>query len=216
MTDGLLQATLGLALVLGVIVAFAWVARRLAPGTVRGTGVPLTIIASQAVGQRERVVVVEVADQWLVLGVAPGRVCRAVDAAQGHVPHGFALARNAVRRGAVARARPPSVTLLLAAHGDRSIVALAARARAARGGRRDRDRGARGVRAEQRPSAVLEPPGAGRRPELLAARRDAAPDLGVDVPAGGAAADDRRSRGSSSCCRCCATRWGRRPRRRTR
>jgi len=71
---GLLQATLGLALVLGMIVAIAWVAKRLAPGALRGTGVPLTIVASQSVGQRERVVVIEVADQWLVLGVAPGRV----------------------------------------------------------------------------------------------------------------------------------------------
>ena len=72
-TGGLLQATLGLALVLGLIVAAAWVAKRFTPGALRG-GLPLTIVASQAVGQRERVVIVEVADQWLVLGVAPGRV----------------------------------------------------------------------------------------------------------------------------------------------
>ena len=72
-TGGLLQATLGLALVLGLIVAAAWVAKRFTPGALRG-GMPLTIVASQAVGQRERVVIVEVADQWLVLGVAPGRV----------------------------------------------------------------------------------------------------------------------------------------------
>ena len=73
-TGGLLQATLGLALVVGLILAVAWVAKRLTPGALRGSGVPLTIVASQSVGQRERVVVVEVADQWLVLGVAPGRV----------------------------------------------------------------------------------------------------------------------------------------------
>jgi flagellar protein FliO/FliZ len=70
----LVQATLGLALVLVLILAIAWIAKRVAPGALRGAGVPLTIVASQAVGQRERVVVVEVADQWLVLGVAPGRV----------------------------------------------------------------------------------------------------------------------------------------------
>jgi len=69
----LLQATLGLALVLALIIAVAWVAKRFTPGALRG-GMPLTIVASQAVGQRERVVVVEVADQWLVLGVAPGHV----------------------------------------------------------------------------------------------------------------------------------------------
>ena len=35
---------------------------------------PIKLIATQAVGQRERVVLVEVADQWLLLGVAPGQV----------------------------------------------------------------------------------------------------------------------------------------------
>ena len=86
LTGGLLQATLGLALVLGLIVAFAWVAKRLTPGTLRGSGVPLTIVASQSVGQRERVVVVEVADHWVVLGVAPGRVSALTTLPKGTLP----------------------------------------------------------------------------------------------------------------------------------
>jgi flagellar protein FliO/FliZ len=86
LTGGLLQATLGLALVLGLIVAVAWVAKRLAPGTLRGSGVPLTIVASQAVGQRERVVVVEISDHWLVLGVAPGRVSALSTLPKGTLP----------------------------------------------------------------------------------------------------------------------------------
>jgi len=83
---GLLQATLGLALVVGMILALAWVAKRLAPGAVRQGGTSLTIVASQAVGQRERVVVVEVADQWLVLGVAPGRVSALSTMPKGVLP----------------------------------------------------------------------------------------------------------------------------------
>jgi flagellar protein FliO/FliZ len=84
-TGGLLQAALGLALVLGVIVALAWMAKRFTPGALRG-GMPLTIVASQAVGQRERVVVVEVAGQWLVLGVAPGRVNALTTLPKGELP----------------------------------------------------------------------------------------------------------------------------------
>ena len=83
---GLLQATLGLALVVGMILALAWVAKRLTPGALRGGGTPLTIVASQAVGQRERVVVVEVADQWLVVGVAPGRVSALTTMPKGVLP----------------------------------------------------------------------------------------------------------------------------------
>ena len=56
-----------------MIVALAWLAKR--GGVGRGaTGSHLRIIAERAVGTRERVVVVEVAGQWLVLGVAPGQV----------------------------------------------------------------------------------------------------------------------------------------------
>jgi flagellar protein FliO/FliZ len=84
-TGSLLQATLGLALVLGLIIAVAWIARRFTPGVGRG-GMPLTIVASQAVGQRERVVVVEVADQWLVIGVAPGHVSSLTTLPKGQMP----------------------------------------------------------------------------------------------------------------------------------
>ena len=104
----LVQATLGLALVLALIVAIAWIAKRITPGALRGASIPLTIVASQAVGQRERVVVVEVADQWLVLGVAPGRVSALSSLPKGEIvapaantsaPFAAALSRALGRRG---------------------------------------------------------------------------------------------------------------------
>jgi flagellar protein FliO/FliZ len=69
----LLQVFIGLAAVLLLIVATAWVGKRMgvAPGGASG---PLQVVASTAVGTRERVVVVEVGESWLVLGVAPGSV----------------------------------------------------------------------------------------------------------------------------------------------
>jgi flagellar protein FliO/FliZ len=97
----LLQTTLGLALVLALIVAVAWIAKRFAPGSVRG-GASLAIVASQAVGQRERVVVVEVGDQWLVVGVAPGHV-----SSLGMLPKGEApppVPASASFAGALSRA----------------------------------------------------------------------------------------------------------------
>lgn len=70
---GLLQAGLGLAVVIGLIFLFAWMARRfgLQPS---GNGKLLKVVSSAMVGQRERVVVVEIGDAWLVLGVAGGQV----------------------------------------------------------------------------------------------------------------------------------------------
>ena len=70
---GLLQAGLGLAVVIGLIFLFAWGARRfgLQPSS---NGKLLKVVSSALVGQRERGVVVEIGDAWLVLGVAAGQV----------------------------------------------------------------------------------------------------------------------------------------------
>ncbi len=69
----LLQMVLALALVIGLLVGCLWLLRRLRIGQgVHGT--VLKVVASAAVGPRENVVVVEIGEQWLVLGVAPGNV----------------------------------------------------------------------------------------------------------------------------------------------
>jgi flagellar protein FliO/FliZ len=73
MTSGLLQATLGLAIVLALIWGAAWVVRRLTRVTRSGSSA-IKVVASQSVGPRERVVLVEIGGTWLVVGVAPGRV----------------------------------------------------------------------------------------------------------------------------------------------
>ena len=69
----LLQAGLGMLLVLGLIFLCAWAARRWGLQRVGGSPV-VKLIASTAVGTRERVVVVEVGERWLVLGVTPSQI----------------------------------------------------------------------------------------------------------------------------------------------
>ncbi len=69
----LLQVFIGLVAVLLLIAATAWVAKRF--GVTRGgSSNVLQVISSASVGARERVVVVEVGESWLVVGVAPGSV----------------------------------------------------------------------------------------------------------------------------------------------
>ena len=69
----LMQVTLGLLVVLGLMAAAAWVLRRF--NTAKGNNAAqIKIIGGVSVGNRERVMVVEIADQWIVVGVAPGRV----------------------------------------------------------------------------------------------------------------------------------------------
>ena len=71
--SSLLQVLFGLGLVLAAIGGTAWLLRRLAPGQVAASGA-LRVVGGVAVGPKERVVLVDVGDTRLVLGVAPGRV----------------------------------------------------------------------------------------------------------------------------------------------
>jgi len=69
----LLRLIFGLAVVIAAIVGLAWLLRRM--GAVGGgTGGQLKVLGGLQVGQRERVVLIQVGDKQLLLGVAPGRV----------------------------------------------------------------------------------------------------------------------------------------------
>jgi flagellar protein FliO/FliZ len=67
----LLQVLMGLVVVLGLLAGTAWIIRRL--GLAQPSSVSaVKVIGGTSVGTRERIVLVEVADQWIVVGIAPG------------------------------------------------------------------------------------------------------------------------------------------------
>ena len=72
-TTWLVQAAFALAPVSALIFLCGWVVSRFGLRQ-SGSGQLLKVVSSTMVGQRERVVVVEVGGSWLVLGVAPGQV----------------------------------------------------------------------------------------------------------------------------------------------
>jgi len=69
----LLQVLLALVLVVVLIIGMAWLMRRIS-GISYSSGGAIRILGGVQVGQRERVVLVQVGSQQLLLGVAPGRV----------------------------------------------------------------------------------------------------------------------------------------------
>ncbi len=69
----MMQVTFGLLFVLALIAGLAWSLSRLR-GIAPVAGSPVKVVGAAAVGTRERVVVVEIGTQWLVLGVAAGGV----------------------------------------------------------------------------------------------------------------------------------------------
>jgi flagellar protein FliO/FliZ len=72
-TGSVAQVVLGLGIVLALLVGSLWLLKRLTAPRGLAAGF-LKVVTAAAVGPRERVVVVEVGEVWLVLGVAPGHV----------------------------------------------------------------------------------------------------------------------------------------------
>ena len=69
----LFQGLVGLAIVLAVLMGFFWFLRRFSPGQTGAQGV-VKVVGGVMLGPRERLVVVEVGDTWLLLGVGGGQV----------------------------------------------------------------------------------------------------------------------------------------------
>ncbi|CAB3744027.1 Flagellar protein FliO [Achromobacter deleyi] len=88
--SALLRVIIGLVLVLAAILAAAWMARR-AGLTQRGGGNLLKQVASMPVGARQSIVVVEIENTWLVVGVSPGQITPLHTLPAGELPQGAPL-----------------------------------------------------------------------------------------------------------------------------
>jgi len=73
MAVNLFKVLFGLLVVLAMMAGAAWLLKRFGVAKAAGGGT-VKIIGGVSVGHRERVMVIEVADQWIVVGVAPGCV----------------------------------------------------------------------------------------------------------------------------------------------
>jgi flagellar protein FliO/FliZ len=69
----LVQLLLGLLLVIGLIFLLAWLMRRVQRIAPRG-GQVIKVVASQALSPRDRLVLVQVGGEQILLGLTPGRI----------------------------------------------------------------------------------------------------------------------------------------------
>lgn len=67
------QAFLGLAAIIALLVATAYLGRKIWGGKGFGQG-GLTVLGGVALSPKERIVLVEAGDTWLVIGVVPGQI----------------------------------------------------------------------------------------------------------------------------------------------
>ena len=75
----------GLLIVVVFIIGAAFLLRRLAPGRFTGSQL-LRPVSTLALGTRERLIVVEMGDQWLVLGVTASSITTLHTAPKGDLP----------------------------------------------------------------------------------------------------------------------------------
>ncbi|MET0323064.1 MAG: flagellar biosynthetic protein FliO [Duganella sp.] len=71
---GLLQTTFALMFVIALLVGGAWVLKRFGPRGFGGGSNTVKLVGALSVGARERILVVEVGEQWIVVGASPGRM----------------------------------------------------------------------------------------------------------------------------------------------
>jgi len=70
----MLQTGLALAFVVGVLFLVAYLLRRVNGGRGFGSHGPLRVVGGLMLGTRERIVLVEIADTWLIVGLVPGQI----------------------------------------------------------------------------------------------------------------------------------------------
>lgn len=73
-SNGIFKMLSGLALVLIVMAGITWMIKRVFPNIAQPQQAIARVVSNVSVGSRERVVVLQIADRWIVVGVAPGQV----------------------------------------------------------------------------------------------------------------------------------------------
>lgn len=82
----ILQMLLGLLLVIGVLFIGAFFLRKLNGGMNFGNTGPMRIVGGLMISTRERIVLIEVGDAWIVIGIVPGQIKTLHTLQKGELP----------------------------------------------------------------------------------------------------------------------------------
>ena len=82
----IVQMLTGLTLIIGLLFFGAYFLRKLNGGRSFGNNGPLRIVGGLMISARERIVLVEVGDNWLVVGIVPGQIKTLHTLPKGELP----------------------------------------------------------------------------------------------------------------------------------
>ena len=73
-SSALLQMLFGLILIIGVLFGAAYLLRKINGGKGFGNSGPMRVVGGLMLSPRERIVLVEIGETWLVIGIVPGQI----------------------------------------------------------------------------------------------------------------------------------------------
>ncbi len=82
----MLQMLLGLALIIGLLFLGAYLLRRLNGGKSFGNIGPMRIVGGLMISPRERIVLLEVNETWIIIGIVPGQIKTLHTLPKGELP----------------------------------------------------------------------------------------------------------------------------------
>ena len=82
----ILQMLFGLTLIIGILFSGAYLLRKLNGGRSFGNTGPLRIVGGLMISARERIVLVEIEDTWIVVGIVPGQIKTLHTLPKGELP----------------------------------------------------------------------------------------------------------------------------------
>lgn len=87
-TAAIVQMVFGLALIIAILFLGAYLLRKLNGGRNFGSSGPLRVVGGLMLGTRERIVLLEVGESWIVVGIVPGQIKTLHTLPKGDIPAG--------------------------------------------------------------------------------------------------------------------------------
>ena len=90
----LMQVTFSLLLVVGLLIGFAVLAKKFGINRMQSGGFPVKVIGAMSIGTNQRLMIIEVGEEWILLGITPQHITTITSMPRQETPPGTAPAQQ--------------------------------------------------------------------------------------------------------------------------